>query len=252
MTLDSDDVQEVCRSRYQAWNPQVLPMLIAGGDGSPVTCDTPMSSGSGTRPDAVTVDPGSCAIEGEPTEDEFGTWVWITEVEQSGARAYVPFCITQDTPAAGSFDVSMRVGDDSDALLAPLLGTFAPGEPLAVGPEDDDPWFEVVGGCGDAACYYGWVFQLGASPFGGDCGQDSCLGLSPSQLLSDDDGPIGFAHGLHAHGPPVDAGFEGRPFVLPWNLTYCIADNDTACDGSEAVLANAGARLHVSVLMLPE
>ncbi|MGH1346248.1 MAG: putative Ig domain-containing protein [Nannocystales bacterium] len=226
--------------------------ILVGGDGSELTCTTPAGNGSGARPEGVTVNEDTCAIEGEPTPDEWGTWVWITQVRQAGARVHVPFCITQDTPPADSFDVTMTRRGDTDVLLEPLVGTFSAAEPLAFG-GDGNPRFEVTGGCGGGACFYGFSFNAGASPFGGDCGQDSCLGLAPSAIVVDKtDGPIGFSHELYAFGPPVDDNFVARPFVMPWELTYCIADNDTECDGSEAILANAGAHVHVSLLMLPE
>lgn len=226
--------------------------ILSGGDGSAVTCTTPSSNGSGTRPDAVTVNEETCEIEGAPTAAEWGTWVWITAVRQSGAEVAVPFCITQDTPPEDSFQVTMTRRGDADVLLEPLVGSFAVEGPLAFG-GDGDPRFEVTGGCGGGACFYGFSFNAGASPFGGDCGQDTCLGLGPSAVITDDAGsPIGFSHEMFAFGPPVGESFTGRPFVLPWEVTYCIADNDTDCDGSDAILANAGARVHVSVLMLPE
>lgn len=225
--------------------------VLVGGDGSPVTCSTPQGTGNGTRPDAVSVNETSCAIEGEPTADEFGAWVWITAVEQSGATAYVPFCVVQDEPAEDAFAITLTGEGGAEATTAPWVQTFAPDQPIAFG-GDGAPRVEVVGGCGDAACYYGWVYQLGASPFG-DCDAEPCIGMDPSGVLTDAmDEPIGLWHEMFARGPAVSETLAARPFVLPWQLTYCIADNDTACEGSDAVLANAGARLHVSVLMLPE
>jgi len=226
--------------------------ILVGGDGSEVTCTTPANNGAGARPQRVTVNEETCEIEGAPTADEWGTWVWITEVRQAGARVHVPFCVTQDTPPEGSFAVTMTRRGDVDVLLEPLVGSFSAKEALAFGTAGD-PAFEITGGCGGGACFYGFSFNAGASPFGGDCGQDSCLGLSPSAIVTDDAGtPVGFSHEMYAFGPAASDTFVGRPFVLPWELTYCIADNDTDCDGSEAILANAGAHVHVSLLMLPE
>ena len=223
--------------------------VLVGGDGSPLTCSTPAGNGDGSRPAAVTVNEESCAIEGTPTEDEYGTWVWITEVEQAGARIHVPFCITADTPAADSYAIAMTHDGDAQALLEPLVQTFTVGSPLAFGGQGD-PAFTVVGGCGPASCYYGFNYQVGASPFGGDCGQDNCFGLAPTAILDDMDGnPIGFTHEMFAYGPAVPDTFAGRPFVLPWNLTYCVGPSEADCD---PVVDNAGGRVHVSLLMLPE
>ncbi len=226
--------------------------VLVGGDGLALTCTTPAGNGAGTRPGGVSVAEDSCLIDGTPTPEEWGTWVWITRVRQSGAQVEVPFCITQSTPAPDSFAVSMTRGDDTNVVLEPLVGSFVVGEPVAFGGQGD-PIFEVTGGCGGGSCFYGFNYSVGPSPFGGDCGQDPCLGLGPSGLVTDDAGaPIGFSHQLFAYGPALDEDFAGRPFVLPWALSYCIADNDTDCDGSRSILANAGARVHVSVLMLPE
>ncbi len=229
----------------------MLADFITGGDGSSLSCDTPNGNGAGSRPEAVEVDARTCAIVGAPTPDEYGTWVWITTVEQAGARAYVPFCITQDTPPQSDFSISASYGTNADALLEPFVGRFTVGEPVQFGGEGD-PHFEIVGGCG-GACFYGFSFFVGASPFGGECGQDDCFSLSPSSVLTDEAGnAIGMQHDMAAFGPAVSESFEGRPFVLPWELTYCIADNGTDCDGNDSILANAGAHAHVSVLMLPQ
>ncbi len=229
----------------------VLADVLVGGDGSPTTCSTPSGTGDGRRPEAVSVGAESCAIEGAPTPDEFGTWVWITEVEQSGAETYVPYCITSDTPPEGSFDVTMSAGGEDDVLLEPRLGTFVVGDPVAFG-GDGDPFVVVTGGCGGSACFYGFSYQVGASPFGGECGQDPCLGLGPTAIVDDIDGnPIGFSHEMFAFGPAVPESFAGRPFVLPWELTYCIADNGNDCDGNDNIVANAGAHVHISLLMRP-
>jgi hypothetical protein len=225
--------------------------VLVGGDGSPITCESVAGSGNGngSTPDAVTVNAESCAIEGSPTEDEYGTWVWLTAVEQAGARVLVPFCMTQDTPAPDTFDIAMQLGDDTEALLEPLTSTFAVGETVAFGGEGD-PAFTVIGGCGPSSCYYGFNYAVGSSPFGGECGQDNCFGLGPTSIVNDaDDNPIGFTHTMFAYGPEVPESFAGRPFVLPWNLTYCIGSSDGDCDD---VLANPGGRVHVSLLMLPE
>lgn len=224
--------------------------VLVGGNGTPVTCETPAGSGNGARPDAVTVDPETCAIAGAATPEEFGTWVWITEVHQAGYRVHVPYCVTQDQPADGAFEVRVTASGDAEAALTPAVQSFEVGESLSYGTEGD-PLFEILGGCGGGACFYGFNFSVGPSPFG-ECGESPCFSLAPSTLLRDaDEVPIGFTHEMQALGGPVAEAFAGRPFVLPWDLTYCMADNDQDCDGSEAILANAGGRLHYSILVEP-
>lgn len=224
--------------------------FITGGNGTALSCDTPDGNGDGRRPADVSVGVDSCAIEGEPTVDEYGTWVWITHVEQAGATTFVPYCITQAEPADGSYVVTANVDGDPAAILSPGLGTFAAGDPISFG-GNGDPHFEIVGACGGGACFYGFVFNVGPSPFG-ECEQPPCFSLDPNAILTDDDGvSVGMQHDMAARGPAVPRDFETRPFVLPWDLTYCLSAEQGDCQGAKSTQANAGARVHYSVLMTP-
>jgi hypothetical protein len=222
--------------------------FVTGGDGAPVTCNTPSGSGNGTLPEGVSVDPETCAIEGAP-DDAYGTWVWMTELRQSGARAWVPYCVTVHEQAPDAYGIAADHSGGTDNVLEPAIGHFTAGEPIAWGGEGD-PLFRVTGPCGPSSCYYGYAFTVSSSPFGG-CGEDACYGLAPTALVHEDDAPIGFTHEMFALGPAVPAAFESRPFVLGWNVDYCIADTGQTCSGVQNIKDNGNGRLRFSVLMLP-
>ncbi|MBX7079561.1 MAG: hypothetical protein K1X88_10270 [Nannocystaceae bacterium] len=221
-----------------------ITVAISGGDGAAPSCTTPQGSGNGSIPDGITVDPDTCMIEGSIT-DGYGTWVWITVVEQSGVEAHVPYCATQDVLPMDWYAID---GDHSGQLgnvLEPAVGSFTPGQPIAWG-GGGDPIVRVTGPCGMNSCYYGVQFSVGASPF------DSVT-LEPMGTLRDAmDAPIGLQHELTATGPAVPAAFEDRPWVLSWNMHYCIADTAAPCADGAAVTANGMGWLRFGTIMLPQ
>jgi hypothetical protein len=78
---------------------------VQGGNGAAITCTTPGSTGNGKVPAGITVDPATCQHAGAITETRYGTWVWMTRLEQSGAEAWVPYCQAQATQAAGAYTI---------------------------------------------------------------------------------------------------------------------------------------------------
>ena len=156
--------------------------LLGGGDGSaidfcavvpdmdpePFETDTcPHDDGNGLLPPGVTVDPETCAIEGD-VDDEFrhvGTWAWMTIVEQSGAFVAVPYCYT--VPIAGSAHaITYDSGGELDiegerpyAVTIPAATQLPADDPnreyLSFGGADPnfDPLFTVTdAACGGAPC----------------------------------------------------------------------------------------------------
>lgn len=220
-----------------------IAMFTSGGDGAPLACGTPSGSGNGVRPPGITVDPDTCMIEGS-IEDGYGTWAWITAVEQSGARVYVPYCATQDVLPAGWYVVDGDHSGDVGNFLVPKVGTFTAGEPVAIG-GGGDPVFRVSGSCGPA-CYYGLAFGVGASPF-------TDHAVQPVAALHDMGGAtIGFTHELSATGPAVSATFVDRPWVLVWNLRYCISSQAADCADAAAIDANGTGSLRFATIMMPQ
>jgi hypothetical protein len=225
-----------------------LAALIVGGDGSPPTCSTPGGTGAGSRPEGVEVDPETCTIAGT-SSDTYGTWVWVTAVEQSGYRQYVPYCYRQDTPAEGAYTVSGVHGEGTLGALDPAVATFTPGEPLDWG-GGGDPLFSVEGPCGPTTCYFGFVFQVSSSGFGG-CDTPPCYGLGPTEVINPRGAPIGYTHNLFAKGPPVPEDLQDRPWVLNWELRYCLASDPVTCNGSENIVENGEGALRFGVIMQP-
>lgn len=221
-----------------------LLMYAAGGDGAMPTCVTPGGSGNASPPPGVTVNPATCMIEGA-IEEGYGTWVWITEVVQSDFTALVPFCATQDVPPVGSYGID---GDHSGLVgnvLAPAVGTFAADAPISWG-GNGDPIVRVTGPCGSGGCYHAIYYTIGASPF-------DDTSASPIGTLDDANGdPIGLTHELSASGPPVPESFASRPWVLNWNLTYCLATDATSCADQKSAETNSMGSLHFGTIMMPE
>jgi hypothetical protein len=223
--------------------------LVTGGDGSPIVCDTPQGSGDGILPDGVSVDPDSCAIMGSSTET-YGTWVWMTRLTQAGHQIVVPYCYTVTQQEANAYTITATHSGGMGDHLTPMVGTFTPGQDISLG-GNDDPLFEVRGPCGTNSCFYGFAFFVGGSQFG-DCGMSNCYGLDPAALIDTGNGPEGFSHNLYALGDPVDAGYEERPWVLSWELNYCISDVTMDCQGTDNIVANGNGVLRFGFIMYPE
>jgi hypothetical protein len=223
--------------------------FVVGGDGSPLHCTTPGGSGEGRLPTGIVVDPDSCAATGT-ADDDYGTWAWITRVEQSGLRVPVPYCFTIEEQDPGAYTI---VGDHSggtDNALQPAMRTFVPGEPLAFG-GDGDPLFVVTQDSALAAIHFHYAFNVAASPFG-DCGRSDCFGLDPSVVVMNGDGDrVGFSHELWALGDPPPEELEDRPWVFTLRTFYCISDNETDCNDANYE-ANGNGELRFSAIFFPE
>ncbi|RMG95033.1 MAG: hypothetical protein D6705_14765 [Deltaproteobacteria bacterium] len=221
--------------------------FLTGGNGAPVTCSTPGGTGNGTPPAGIAVDPDTCAITGTLAETRYGTFVWMTRVEQQGAYAWVPQCVTNATPEPGSYTMEVDHEGQMDAALVPGRGTFTAGQPIAYGAAAGDPLFRIIGGCAPNACYYGYAYGISASPFDADT-----LTLAPASLLSDPMGnKLGMTHELSISGPAVPAAFEGRIWLLHLTFDYCLAPDAATCSGVDAIKQNGKGKLVYDVVMFP-
>lgn len=222
--------------------------LVVGGDGSPLSCSVPPGSGNGIIAPGLAVDPDTCMVTGTidaADGDNYGTWAWMTRIEQAGVKTWVPYCATQAEPPMPGYvidgDHSGQVGN----ILDPAVGTFAPGEPIA--------WagggaavVRVTGPCGSNSCYHGVLLSIAGSPF-------DDVSLDPITTLHDvSDAPIGLAHEFSASGPPVAAGFEARPWVQSWFVRYCIAPDAVTCADGTAIDANGQGSLRFATIMRPQ
>jgi hypothetical protein len=225
--------------------------LVAGtGDGTSITCTVATGSGNGKLPSGVTVNPDTCVMEGSVTESDYGTWVWIVEADQNGAKTYLPYCASNATPDNGTYNITAFHGGNTmtNNVLIPGRGTFTPGQPIAFGDTAaDDPVFEITdASCGNP-CFFGFSFFINGSPFDG-----ATFGLQPAALMKNAaDMNIGFNHHLSVTGPAVSASFADRPWVMNSSLDYCISDQDGPCNGSANVIANGNANLEFAIVMFP-
>ncbi len=226
--------------------------LISGtGDGTAITCrHAPGSNGNGRMPAGIILNPITCEMEGSIAESGYGTWVWIVEADQSGAKTYLPYCASNPQPDPATYNISVTHGGDptTEKVLIPGRGTFTPGQPISFGDTMAmDPRFEITDpSCGNP-CFFGFSFFINASPF--DRGS---FGLQPSAILKDsNDNNVGFFHHMSVNGPAVATAFEDRPFVLNAGLDYCISDQDGTCTGSPNVVANGNANLEFGIVMFP-
>ena len=214
--------------------------LMVGGDGTAITCSILSGSGNGELPQGVTVDEETCVMAGTVTDARYGTWVWMVAVEQSGFEVVVPFCATQPDPAADAVSIVVDHGSGTDNGLVPATGTFTAGADVVYG-EPGNPTFTITGDCGPG-CSWGYFLGFGGSPF------DEISVATPVDVAAGN----GFTHGLTALGPPAQPRFEGRPWTVALDLTYCLASDTTTCDGVDNIMANANGTLRFFVIMNPE
>jgi putative Ig domain-containing protein len=223
-------------------------LVVEGtGDGTPITCDTPGGNGNGKLPAGVSIGAETCAPVGTITDTRLGTWAFMVRGTQSGAEVLVPYCVTNDTPATGTFEIEVEHSGAADRELVPLTRTFNPDGSLLVGGQDD-PRFEITGdACATNFCSYGYNFFIDASPF-----DANTLSLGPEGLLQDDaDQPIGFFHNLSISGPVVPDAFKRRPWVVNVDLDYCISADADECDNA-VIPDNANGFLQFSIIMVPQ
>ncbi len=222
--------------------------FVQGGNGAAVTCTTPGGTGNGRVPAGISVDASTCRHAGTITETSYGTWVWMTRLEQSGAVAWVPYCQSQATQAVGAYTIEVAHDGLADAPLVPGTGTFSPGQPIAYGAAAGDPLFRITGGCSGGGCFFGFAFSITSSPFDGNT-----FSLAPSALYLDmSNVPVGFTHEMSVMGPAVATRFEDRTWVLNIRLDYCMTDTDGPCSGVTKIRANGNGNLEYGIIMTPQ
>lgn len=243
---------------------------IVGGDGSPIECVAPKGIGDGFLPAGITVDKAKCIQQGTITETRYGTYVWIVRARQSGVEVFAPYCATQDVQAPKAYTIVGNHSGGVDNELEPLVLQHKANQPLLLDGDADPSFLVDKGACG-ASCFFGFLYQVSASPFGtGACtsDKDKCYGLCP--LIADPNEPdgdkqigcslvpnmglkTGFAHEMWAKGDVPPAEFQTRPFVLQWQIDYCITNVNGECSGKDKILANgAGSNLAFAVIVRPQ
>ncbi|MBX7077958.1 MAG: Ig domain-containing protein [Nannocystaceae bacterium] len=221
------------------------------GDGTTITCDHPGGSGNGTAPAGISIDPDTCEIVGTVEDTRLGTWAFIVRGSQSGAEVFIPYCVTNDTPAANTFPITVDHTGMTGQTLVPLLRTFNPAAAIMVG-ATDDPLFRVTdnGNCPGNVCNYSFSFFINASPFDlQDAGGNDKAVIVDDSL--DNDGTNYFmTHGMRlSTNEPVDDAFKNRPWVVNLAIDYCFNIDGNACDTSMDPDYNGF--LEWSVIMVP-
>ncbi len=51
---------------------------------------------------------------------------------------------------------------------------------------------------------------------------------------------------------PIDPDFANRVWILSIRVSYCIADNEGPCEGSDDIVENGGTTMQFSIIMAPD
>lgn len=246
------DAEPYCFGSGDALLDHVVP---GTGDGTPIVCDHPGGSGNGTTPTGISIDGTTCTIAGSVMDTRLGVWAFIVRATQSGAEVFVPYCVTNPTPAAGTYPITVAHTGVDDNTLAPVHRTFNPDATIAVG-VPGDPQVTVLheGACG-ATCNYAFKFGINSSPFDlQDTSGDDKPVVVDADLYNDGTGNVGIRHGLAlSTNAPVTEAFKTRPWVVNLGIDYCFSLTASECDtGSNAFDQNKNGFLELSVVMSPQ
>lgn len=221
---------------------------LMGGDGTEITCTgyndsgppCPLGDGNGRPPPGISFDDASCEHSGSLSSSTRGTWVWMVEIEQSGATTTVPFCASNDVDAY--HDIVVTKGGQSQTDLVPGLYEYNPASSLSFG-AGEYQWDIIDNGCVNdpTLCNsYGFRYDVTCSPF------------DPPFQLGAASSPTGLTHSLTAMGPTPADKFRTRPFVASFEMRYCTSDNGNDCDvDSGAFDQNAQTDYHFDVVGYP-
>ncbi|MGB1699138.1 MAG: putative Ig domain-containing protein, partial [Nannocystaceae bacterium] len=252
---------------------------LSGGTGAPISCAQPEGgdpngtcpnrNGNGVTPSGIEWDPDNCTASGTVTESAVGTWVWMIQVQQSGAEIYVPLCASKELEPGAPHDLFV-LADGGDNYLIPGQFEYDPTQPLEFGPGDNGPEFEVYGAdCSGGQCNgFGYSYTATCSPFcgggeilpdGGACAQT--FNTNPSGVIDEGAGIIGFFHNLFA---TTEVSLEAwsdltqprlnwtkRPWVASFEFSYCTAPNADDCTSGGDV-TDVQSQLHYAVVAWPD
>lgn len=211
----------------------LLAHVVEGtGDGTPITCDHTNASGNGKIPAGISVGAETCAVEGTLSDTRLGTWAFVVRGTQSGAEVFIPYCVTNDTPAAGTYPIAMEHSGQADQTLVPISRTFNPEASIALGTAGD-PLVTVTddGDCPGNSCSYSFQFFINASPFDLTDPLGADKPVIVDDALGDDGTNDTMSHGLRlSTNEPVDDAFKTRPWVVNLDLDYCFGADQADCD----------------------
>ncbi|MDC0722401.1 Ig domain-containing protein [Nannocystis bainbridge] len=226
--------------------------LIAKGIVIPVkdatanpTCALVAGRGNGSRnfdadantpdsfPPGIAVSADTCELSGTiDTKLRFGAYAWITTIEQSGTKAYLPYCAPQDVQAGTAYGVE-RQDTGTDKTLAPGHIVFdVDGSPLefTFGSDVPDPQVTVTynEACG-GSCFYAYIFSYNA------LSATAQVSAGPSAKFPAM-GFDGFTHAIRVteNDETFLRNYGERAFVANISFDYCIAQNEDDCGNNEA------------------
>jgi hypothetical protein len=228
--------------------------LLDGGDGTAITCEPvvdsgsstcPLGDGNGRLPPGITFNESSCTHSGSINSNRRGTWVWMVEITQSGYTTAVPFCATNDIDAY--HDISLVANQNPSSELQPGLLEYDPSTDIAFGSGSYQWAIDDNNSCPGPNCdFYGFRFNVTCSPF--DVDAPFMVTLSPSAITE-----TGLTHEMTATGPTPDPKFDGRPWVASFEISYCTSDDGTFCDTNDGTQfeLNAQTQYHFDVVGFP-
>lgn len=223
----------------------VIPVKDADG---PPTCSLVAGRGNGSRnfdgnsdtpdtfPPGIAVNASTCELTGTiDPKLRFGAYAWITTIEQSGTKAYLPYCAPQDVQAGTAYEVERQDGG-VDKTLAPghlVFDVEANSPPtFSFGTMAPDPIVTVTynQNCG-GSCFYAYVFAFNA------LSGDASVSAYPSSEFP----AMGFQGFTHAIRVTETDGaddnflrnFGNRAFVVNISFDYCMAQNEQDCGNNE-------------------
>lgn len=219
----------------------------------------PIENGAGRMPEGLTWDESTCTATGTITDEYYGVWAWLVELEQDGVIVHLPVCAQNDNNPYHSVVanvIDMDGGMISDPLQ-PSVARFDPTQPLAVDGSDPNaypgPSFQVRGPAADCAnglCdFTGYKFETGCSPF------EPPFSADPVTLVPGE----GFDHGMvqttagnsvDSYGNPVGE-FADRAWIAPWRFWYCTSDSVGVCDDT-MIKPNSQTKYHTALIAYPQ
>jgi len=227
---------------------------LDGGDGTEITCNPvvnnedspgcPLGRGNGRLAPGVSFNAETCTHSGSAGGTRRGTWVWMVEVTQSERSTFVPFCATNDVDTF--HDISLLNNGEPQTDLNPGLYEYNPSASLLFGGGDyqwaiDDP------ACPGPACTnFGFRFGVNCSAFSLEA--PWLVTLAPSAISE-----TGLTHEMRATGPSPEARYDGRPWAVSFDISYCTVDNPDFCDATNNpdFEANAQTKYHFAVVAYP-
>jgi len=207
--------------------------LVAGrGNGSrnfDGNADTPDSF-----PPGIAVSADTCELSGDiDTKLRFGIYAWITTIEQSGTKAFLPYCAPQDVQAGTAYAIA-RTDAGMAKTLAPghlVFDVEAANPPtFTFGNDTPDPQVRVeyTENCA-GSCFYAYIFSYNA------LSAAASVSASPSTKFPAM-GFEGFTHAIRVTESDETflRNYGSRAFVTNISFDYCMAQNDQDCGNNEA------------------